>query len=178
MSIDFLWACTCQVCSFCYIQRRDCSFVACLTSQQQASVSHGRICSDNCTCCHTEASCRSNVLSHPVTQYTDTETTSPSADPITQGVWQGSHWSINFQVTGMTRPRKSRRKWESNPLSPALEAPRRPGVRFPLAPGFFRSSHTSDLKTGIPAATLPDAWRYRVSAGTGRSGVIICDWVR
>ena len=28
--------------------------VACLTSQQHASVSEGRICSDNCTCCHTE----------------------------------------------------------------------------------------------------------------------------
>ena len=27
---------------------------ACLTSQQQASVSQGRICSENCTCCHTE----------------------------------------------------------------------------------------------------------------------------
>ena len=29
-------------------------FVVCLTSQQQASVSQGRICSDNFTCCHTE----------------------------------------------------------------------------------------------------------------------------
>ena len=29
-------------------------FVACLTSQQHASVSQGRICSDMCTCCHTE----------------------------------------------------------------------------------------------------------------------------
>ena len=30
-----------------------CLFVGCLTSQQQASVSQGRICSDNFTCCHT-----------------------------------------------------------------------------------------------------------------------------
>ena len=29
-------------------------FVGCLTSQQQTSVSQGRICSDNFTCCHTE----------------------------------------------------------------------------------------------------------------------------
>ena len=29
-------------------------FVCCLESQQQASVSQGRICSDSCTCCHTE----------------------------------------------------------------------------------------------------------------------------
>ena len=35
------------------------------------------------------------------------------------------------------------------------------------------SSHTSDLKIGTPVATLPGAWRYRVSAGTGRPGVSI-----
>ena len=29
-------------------------FVGCLTSQQHESVSQGRSCSDNCTCCHTE----------------------------------------------------------------------------------------------------------------------------
>ena len=47
-----------------------------------------------------------------------------------------------------------------------------PGVRIPLAPGFFSgSSHTSDLKIGTPVATLPGAWRYRVSTGTGRPGV-------
>ena len=31
-----------------------CLLVGCLTSQQQASVSKGRICSDNFTCCHTQ----------------------------------------------------------------------------------------------------------------------------
>ena len=40
-------------------------------------------------------------------QYTDTGPTSPSADPITPSAWQGSHWSANFEVTGiMTRPGK------------------------------------------------------------------------
>ena len=34
-------------------------------------------------------------------------------------------------------------------------------------------SHTSDLKFGTPVATLPGAWRYRVSAWTGRSDVSI-----
>ena len=29
-------------------------------------------------------------------QYTDTGPTSPSADPITPGAWQGSHWSASF----------------------------------------------------------------------------------
>ena len=32
---------------------------------------------------------------------------------------------------------------------------------------FSGSSHTSDLKIDTPVTTLPGAWRYRVSAGTG-----------
>ena len=39
-------------------------------------------------------------------QYTGTRLTSPSADPITQGSWQGSHWSANVEVTGLTQPGK------------------------------------------------------------------------
>ena len=38
---------------------------------------------------------------------------------------------------------------------------------------FSGSSHTSDLRISSPVATLPGAWRYRVSAGTGRPGVSI-----
>ena len=42
----------------------------CLTSQQHASVSQGRICSDNFSCFHTEdRSCRSNFLPHQFTVY-------------------------------------------------------------------------------------------------------------
>ena len=41
-----------------------------LMSQQQASVSQGRICLDNFTCCHTEIEVADqNVLPHPVTVY-------------------------------------------------------------------------------------------------------------
>ena len=44
----------------------------------------------------------------------------------------------------------------------------------PACTGIFPgSSHTSDLRIGTPVATLPGAWRYRVSAGTGRPGVSI-----
>ena len=46
----------------------------------------------------------------------------------------------------------------------------------PACPGIFSgSSHTSDFKIGTPVATLPGAWRYRVSTGTGtgRPGVSI-----
>ena len=97
--------------------------VGCLTSQQQASVSQGRICSDNFTCCHTETEVADPTFYPTQSQYTDTGPTSPSADPITPGAWQGSHWSANFEVTGMTRPRKkSRRKRDSNLGPSALEA--------------------------------------------------------
>ena len=46
-----------------------------------------------------------------------------------------------------------------------------PGLNPVCAGIFFGSSHTSDLKIGTPVATLPGAWRYRVSTGTGRPGV-------
>ena len=81
-------------------------FVGCLTSQQRASVPQGRICSDNFTCCHTEIKLQTKHFYLTHSQYTDTGPTSPSADPLTPGAWQGSHWSANFEVTDMTRPGK------------------------------------------------------------------------
>ena len=48
-----------------------------------------------------------------------------------------------------------------------------PGSNPTCARIFSGSSHTSDLKIGTPVATLPGAWRYKVSAGTGRPGVSI-----
>ena len=47
------------------------------------------------------------------------------------------------------------------------------GFESRLRRNFSGSSHTSDLKIGTPVATLPGAWRYRVSAGTGRPSVSI-----
>ena len=44
----------------------------------------------------------------------------------------------------------------------------------PAYDGIFSGSrHTSDFKIGTPVATLPGAWRYKVSTGTGRPGVSI-----
>ena len=48
-----------------------------------------------------------------------------------------------------------------------------PGFESRLRRDFFGASHTNDLKIGTPVATLPGAWRYRVSTGTGRPGVSI-----
>ena len=84
-----------------------CLFVGCLTSQQHASVSQGRICTDNFTCCHTEIEAADQTFYLTQSQHSDTRPTSPSADLITPGAWQGSHWSANFWVTGMIRPRKN-----------------------------------------------------------------------
>ena len=83
-----------------------CLLVGCLTSQQHDSVSQGRICSDSFTCCHTEIEVADQTFYLTQSQYADTGPISPSADLITPGIWQGSHWSANFEVTGMTRPGK------------------------------------------------------------------------
>ena len=48
-----------------------------------------------------------------------------------------------------------------------------PEFNFCLCWNFSRSSHTSDLKVGTLAASLPGAWHYRVSAGTGWPSVSI-----
>ena len=60
-------------------------FVGCLSSQEQASVSQGRICTDNFTCCHTEIEAADQTFHLTQSQYTDTGPTSPSADPIAPG---------------------------------------------------------------------------------------------
>ena len=90
-----------------------CLLVGCLTSQQHASVSQGRICSDNFTCCHTETEAADPTFHLTQSQYTDTGPTSPSADPITPGAWQGS--SDNFTCQCLSHwydstPKKCQRK--------------------------------------------------------------------
>ena len=104
-----------------------CLLVGCLTSQQHANVSQGRICSDKFTCCHTEIEVVDQTHLTQ-SQYTDTGLTSPSTDPITPGARQGSHWSAFFFFFFFfshwhdSTPEKSRRKRDSNPGSSALEA--------------------------------------------------------
>ena len=99
-------------------------FVGCLTSQQHATVSQGRICSDNFTRCHTEIEVADPTLHLTQSQYTDTLPTSPSTDPITPGAWQGSHWSANFFLCHWydSTPEKSRRMRDSNLGSSVLKA--------------------------------------------------------
>ena len=67
------------------IDHQYCLYVDCLTSQQHASVPQGWICSDNCTCCHTEIEVADQIFYLTQSQYTDTGPTSPSADHVTPG---------------------------------------------------------------------------------------------
>ena len=113
-------------------QEKNNLFAGSITSQQQANVSQGQICSDNFTCCHTEIEVADQTFYLTQSQYTDTGPTSPSANPTTPGAWQGSHWSAKFWVIGMTPPRK-------NPAQAGIE------------PGIFRSR-------GGRLTTRPTRW--------------------
>ena len=75
-----------------------------------------------------------------------------------EGVTPASPWSPD-RLVGLVvrRPPRERKVPGSNPACAGI---------------FSGSSHTSDLKIGTPVATLPGALRYRVSAGTGRPGVL------
>ena len=68
------------------------------------------------TCCHTEIEVADPAFYLTQSQYTDTVLTSPSADPIMPGAWQGNHWSAKFWVTGMTRP-------GNNPCAKGIRTP-------------------------------------------------------
>ena len=84
--------------------------VTCFTSQQHASVSQGRISSDNCTCCHTVIAVADRTFFLNQAQFTDIGPTSTSVNPKSPGSLQGNNRSTNFEVTGITRPAKKKNK--------------------------------------------------------------------
>ena len=96
--------------------------VGCITSQQQASVSHGRVCTDNFTCCHTEIQIADQTFYLTQSQYTDTGPTSPSADPIRRAPGRVATGVPIFKSLVWLDPEKSRRKRDSNTGSSVLEA--------------------------------------------------------
>ena len=98
-----------------------CLLAGCLTSQQHASVSQGRSCTEKFTCCHTEIEVADQTFYLTQSQYTYAGPTSPSADHIMPGAWQGSRWSANFEVTGMTRPGKMQDS-SPGPSAPGADA--------------------------------------------------------
>ena len=46
--------------------------------------------------CHTETEIADQAFYLTKSERTDTEPTSPNADPIMPGAWQGSHWFTNL----------------------------------------------------------------------------------
>ena len=96
-------------------------FVGCLTSQQHACVSQGRICSNNFKCCHTEKEVADQTLYLTQSQYTDTGPIGPSADPKRQAPGRVVTGVPMFKSLVGLDPEKSRRKWDSNPGSSSLE---------------------------------------------------------
>ena len=100
-----------------------CLLVGYLTSQQHATVSQGRICTDNFTCCHIEVEFADQAFYLTQSQYTDTGPTSPSPDLIIPGAWQGIATGVPiFNSPAWLDPKNSRRKRDSNLGSSALEA--------------------------------------------------------
>ena len=65
-------------------------FVGCLSSQQHASVSQGRICTDNFTCCHTEI------------EAADQESTASLRDSIDE---EGQKYMVAYCSAGYTENR-------------------------------------------------------------------------
>ena len=107
------------------------------------------ICPDNFTCCHTEMEVADQTFYLTQSQYTDTGPTSPSADPITPGAWQGSHWSANFKSLLWLDPEKI-----------LVQAGFKPGIfrsrggclnTRPARPCSEQSSHTPTYIQRIPA---------------------------
>ena len=108
-----------------------------------------------CVLPHRQRSCGKKLT---IAQCTDLRPTS-SAAPVTPGAKQGRRYCGRL-VGPVVKVSASRA------ADPEFDSRLRRG-------DFSGSSHTSDFELGSPVATLPGAWRYRVSAGTGWPGVSI-----
>ena len=93
--------------------------VGCLASPQHASISQGRICSHNCTHCHTEIEDANQTFYLTQSQYTDTGPIRP------YDARRLARWPLEYQsyVPGMTDlERRSTAKTGIEPRSASLEA--------------------------------------------------------
>ena len=77
--------------------------------------------------------------------------------------------SVSFVIVGI-KEKKESCEIHLYVFSPLREQNIR-GSNRACAGIFWGASHTSDLQIGTPVATLPGAWCYRVSAGTGQPSV-------
>ena len=131
-----------------------CLVVGCLTSQQHASVSQGRVCSDKFMCCHTEIEVASQTFYLTQSLCTDTGPASPSVDPVTPGTWQGRHWSASQSqrwpynarhLAGSPlecQPVPALTLWRQAPGRVAIGVPASPSID-PMTPGTWQGRHWS-----------------------------------
>ena len=98
-------------------------FVGCLMSQQHASVFQGRIFSDKFKCCDTGREVADQTFYLTQSKDTDIGPASPSTDLVTQGTWQGSHWSADCKIVryDLTQKKSLHHKRESNLRSSAFK---------------------------------------------------------
>ena len=82
-----------------------CWLLACLSSQQHASVSQGWVRSETFMCCHTEIEVADQIFYFTQSQYTDTRPTSPRADPECQALGRVAT-GVPFLKSLVWRPRK------------------------------------------------------------------------
>ena len=87
---------------------------------------------------------------------------------IRDAIPAGFHCNTSRSIIRIANSPPAPPRWPSGKASVSR------AVRIPLAPGFFRGRVIPEThKIGTPVATLPGAWHYRVSTGTGRPGVSI-----
>ena len=84
--------------------------VGCLTSQQHASVSQGRICSDSFTCCHTEIEVADQTFHLTQSQYTDTS----GEGKLTKMVTTATTTTTTMTTTTTSQRRRLRRRRRRN----------------------------------------------------------------
>ena len=141
-------------------------FVGCSTSQQHTSVSRGWICSDSCTCCHTEIEVADRTFHLTQSRKTDTRPTSFSTHSITPSAKNTSfyHWYDS------TWEKTQREKAGTERRSAALEADALPPGQQggpPPVKGWYsnRAQHVSftrRVRTGSAGTSLPATTRTLV----------------
>ena len=153
------------------------SCVCCFTSLQQGSVSQGPICSDRCMRSHTETEVADQTYHLIQSQFTDTGPAGTSAEPMTPRRYTESNDGHSLL----------RHTWAEDkvlhtadcPVGLVVKASASGMAELGFKSGFrcgnfSRSARTGDLKLGTPVATLPGAWHFRVSPGTGWPASVYC----
>ena len=123
-------------------------FVGCLTSQQHASESQGRIFSDKFTCCHTEIEAADQTFYLTHSQYTDTGLTSPTQTTQSQAPGRVATGEPMSKSLVWLHPVKSRRKRIRSPDLPPSKLDQGGGWNAVLAA--YSSLHLLHLRRWTP----------------------------